>query len=261
MITPSSSSFVNNIILGDCLEVMQKIPDNSIDLILCDLPYGTTECAWDSVINEIELFKQYRRILKEKGTIILTVVFPFGLSLILNNMDIFKYDLVWKKTKTTNFANAKNRPMRKHENILVFSKGTTANGSKRKMTYNPQGLIKINKTKVCSRNKKSNIGIRENYIGNVYVQEYTNYPNTIVDIASETKTVHPTQKPVELFEYLIKTYSNPRELVLDNCIGSGTTAIAALKTGRFFIGIEKDETYYNIAKERIENHVKTTCCQ
>ena len=215
---------------------------------------------WDSVIDEDALFTQYRRILKPQGTIILTVVFPFGLSLIAKNLDIFKYDLVWKKSRPTNFANAKNRPMRKHENILVFSKGTTANGSKRKMIYNPQGLIEINKEKVCLPSKKSNIGIRNNYIGNVYTQKFTNYPNTIINIPSEEKTVHPTQKPVDLFEWLIKTYSNPGDIVLDNCIGSGTTAIAALTTGRFFIGIEKDEKYYKIAAERINEHKWSLIC-
>jgi site-specific DNA-methyltransferase (adenine-specific) len=236
---------------GDCLELMKGIADKSVDMILCDLPYGTTECRWDSVIDEYRLFQEYRRILKDTGTVALTVAFPFGASFILNNKDLFKYDLVWKKSKITDFANAKNKFMRGHENILIFSKGTTANGSNRKMTYNPQGLVKINKTRTNSRAKRSNIGIRDNYNNNVYRQEYTNYPNTVLEFQSETSTVHPTQKPVPLFEYLIRTYTNEGETVLDNCMGSGTTGVACLNTNRRFIGIELDETYFNIAKERI----------
>jgi site-specific DNA-methyltransferase (adenine-specific) len=242
---------LNKIYLGDCLTEMGKIDDKSIDLIATDLPYQVSEARWDSIIDSQLLFNQFRRILKDKGTIVMTVAFPFGLDLIWNNKDLFKYDLVWKKSKATNFANAKNKPMRKHENILVFSKGTTANGSQKRMTYNPQGLIKIDKVKVNSRNKKSQIGIRENYNDNVYTQEYTNYPNTIIEINSASKCVHETQKPVELFEWIIRTYSNEGDLIFDPCMGSGTTGIAAKNTNRNFIGFEKDENYFKVACDRI----------
>lgn len=242
---------INNIYLGDCLEKMKEIDDKSIDLITTDLPYNTTESSWDCLIDSKLLFNQYRRILKDKGTIVMTVCFPFGLDLIYNNKDLFKYDLVWKKSKATNFANAKNKPMRKHENILVFSKGTTANGSNRKMTYNPQDLIKIDKEKTYTRNTSSKIGLRDNWIGNKYIQEYTNYPNTIIEINSQSKCIHENQKPVELFEYLIKTYSNEGDLILDSCCGSGTTGIAAQNTNRNFILIEKEEKYFNVSKERL----------
>lgn len=241
----------NTIHFADCLDILPQIPDNSIHLIATDLPYLTTESHWECSIDIIKLFNEYRRVLTDKGTIVMTVCFPFGLDLIYNNKDLFKYDLIWKKTKATNFANAKNKPMRKHENILIFSKGTTANGSNKKMTYNPQGLIKIDQKKTYTRNTSSVIGLRDNWIGNEYIQEFTNYPNTIVEIDSAVKTKHRTQKPVELFEWLIKTYSNEGDVVLDNCAGSGTTLIAAKNCNRYYIGIEKDEECFKIIQERL----------
>ena len=242
----------NNIYLGDCLDIMKDIPDGSIDLILTDPPFGTTECKWDTVVDEIKLFDNYKRILTPTGSIVMTVAFPFGTSMIYNNMDLFKYDCVWLKSNVTGFANAKNKPMRKHENILVFSKGTTANGSKRKMTYNPQGLIKVDKQITYSRRQEANLGIGSNYNGNKYTQEYTNYPNTIITASKEYKSVHPTQKPVALFEYLIKTYTNDGETVLDPFAGSGTTGVACKNLNRNYILIEKEEKYFNIIKDRLE---------
>lgn len=237
---------------GDCLEVMKELEMGSIQLIFADLPYGTTECYWDSLIPVKPLFQEFRRLLSERGTIVLTCCFPFGFALLEGNLDLFKYDLVWQKNKVTGFANAKNKPMREHENILVFSKGTTANCSPRLMTYNPQGLVEINKTKVNSRNKKSNIGIRSNYDDNVYVQQFTNYPKTIVACNSESG-LHPTQKPLALLDWVVKTYSNEGDLVLDPCFGSGTTGLACKLLNRNFIGVELDQTYFEVAKQRIES--------
>jgi site-specific DNA-methyltransferase (adenine-specific) len=243
---------LNKIYLGDCFKHMTNLDTESIDLILTDPPYNTTESSWDKNIDFNRLFTEYRRVLKPTGSIVMTVVFPFAAKLIIDNIDIFKYDVVWIKSKTTNFANAKNKPMRKHENILIFSKGTTANGSHRKMTYNPQGLVKIDKKITNNRTKKSNIGIRDNYIGNKYIQEYTNYPNTLLDFKSVSNTIHPTEKPIELFEYIINTFSNEGEIILDTFSGSGTTAIAAINTNRRFIAIEQEEYFYESSINRLQ---------
>ena len=240
---------------GDCLDVMKDIPDGSVDLILCDLPYGTTACSWDSVIPFDPLWLNYKRILKDNGAIVLTSSQPFTSALISSAYDLFKYALVWVKSRPTDFPNANNKPMKKHEDVLIFSKGTTANGSRRKMTYNPQGLIeKERKIKRTSRGGFQ--GERPNQCDE-YVSKFTNYPNSILDFASEGKTVHPTQKPVALMEYLIRTYSNEGDTVLDNCMGSGNTGVACANTDRNFIGIEREKEYYHIARKRIAEAYKT----
>lgn len=233
--------------LGDCLEVMKTIEDNLIDLILADLPYGTTECKWDSIIPLNELWEQYKRILKKTGCIVLTGTQPFTTKLISSNYEMFKYELIWDKVLPTGFANAKYQPMKQHENILVFANGKT--------TYNPQ-KIKRDKPRKYNRTHKKYEGsenLKGGHDGKDRVLEYYE-PRSIQKFsnANQKKKVHQTQKPLPLFEMLVKTYSNEREIVLDNTIGSGTTAIACINTNRNCIGIEKDVDIYNIAKKRVE---------
>lgn len=240
---------------GDCLELMPTIADNSVDLILCDLPYGTTACAWDSVIPFEPLWAQYHRIAKPTATIVLTASQPFTTALIASNYDAFKYCLVWQKSRATGHVHAKNKPMKIHEDVCVFSKGTTvhASQSKTRMTYNPQGLIKKAIATVRKNGGTSDavMGVRPSHRD--VLQEFENYPNSVITAASESNTVHPTQKPVALMEYLIRTYTNEGDTVLDNCMGSGTTGVACANTGRKFIGIERDDKYFDICCERIGN--------
>ncbi len=248
---------MNEVLLGDCLLLMKSIPDKSIDMILCDLPYNTIEQIWDKQLDSKELFLQYRRIIKDTGCIALMISFPNVIDILYNNKDIFKYDVIWVKPNKTNFANAHNRPLRQHETVYIFSKADTANGCKLKMNYYPQGTVKIDRPMVHNSNRKtpSYQGIRNNYQGNEYIQEFTNYPSTIITTNKKKNGLHPTQKPVALFEYLIKTYTNEGDLVLDNCAGSGTCAIAAINTKRNYILMEKEPKYYEIILERIKNHV------
>jgi site-specific DNA-methyltransferase (adenine-specific) len=236
---------------GDCLEIMKKIPDKSVDMILCDLPYGTTACKWDTVIPFEALWEQYNRIIKDNGAMVLFGSEPFSSKLRMSNLKIYKYDWKWVKSKVGNFLNCKNSPLKKYEDIMCFSKGTIANGSSNLMKYYPQGLIEINTKRNDSRKlEDSTIGQRPSRNGE-YIQKYTNYPTNILLFDSEYGH-HPTQKPVALLEYLIKTYTNENEIVLDNCMGSGSTGVACLNTNRKFIGIELDEKYFNVAKERIK---------
>ena len=249
---------------GDCITEMNKIEDNSVELILCDLPYGTTKCKWDTVIDMKELWKHYTRILKKpSGVVVLFGQQPFTSMLISSNYDWFKYNLIWKKNKTTQFLLANYRPMKCTEDICVFSKGGAAAASKNtgNMTYNPQGLIP---TSIKKRNSKERIGKmlnQEHHLGknnkltgnSEYTQNFTNYPNELIEFDIEFDTIHETQKPVRLIEYLIKTYSNEGNTVLDNTMGSGTTGVGCLNTGRKFIGIEKEEKYFKLSKHRITN--------
>lgn len=235
---------------GDCLEVMKNIPDNEVDLVLCDLPYGTTECKWDKFIDNKSMWEHYNRVLKESGNILLFASQPFTTKLIESNPKMFRYEIIWIKTRPTGFANANYRPMKKHENILIFTKASTSTAGNNHATYNPQGLIECERK--VKRTSRGYQGERQNS-KDEYVSKFTNYPTSIVEFPSEGKTVHPTQKPVGLLEYLIKTYTNEGEVVLDNCMGSGSTGVACVNTGRSFIGIELDEKYFEIAKERIEN--------
>jgi len=225
---------------GDCLEIMAAIPDGSIDMILCDLPYGTTACKWDSVIPFEPLWAHYRRITKPNAAIVLTASQPFTSALVMSNIEMFKYEWVWIKSKITGVLNAKRMPVRKHEQVLVFS----TNGLPK---YYPQGLVKSSEV-VKQGGNSDNYGQRNK---KEYVKEFNGCPRDVLEIPSQGKTVHPTQKPVALMEYLIKTYTNEGDLVLDNCMGSGTTGIACANTDRRFIGIEKDPNYFDIAKERI----------
>lgn len=329
----------------DCLEGMKRIPDGSVDLILCDLPYGTTQYRWDSVIPTDLLFSEYRRILKPNGTFLLFGSEPFSTLLRMQDLKLYKYDWVWEKDNVTGFADAKNKPMKRHELISVFSKGSTGHKGivpeGRRMTYNPQGLVYLGDTetgggakkpttavldgveyshrsgKICKTGRfptarpnaesKKKIHtddcsageyilpscadsalcppfIRRNPIsdrnvpkGNyfqmgggtegglvgtyhnkqtTYLQEYTNYPTSILHFAKDKCNKHPSQKPLALLEYLIRTYSNEYETVLDNCMGSGSTAIASLNTNRHFIGFELNPYYYQVCQERIAAYVE-----
>ncbi len=241
-----------NLINGDCLEVMKDIPDGSVDAIIADLPYGTTANKWDSVLDLNKLWVEYERIITDNGAIILTATQPFTTQLISSNLKLFKYEIIWVKSRPNGHLEAKNKPMRKHENILIFSKGASANGCKNRITYNPQGLVKVER---YNRNSTDtdNYGSRKSRpVGLVTKQEYTNYPTTIWEFGSEGKTIHPTQKPLALMEWIVKSYTNEGETVLDNTMGSGSTGVACLNTNRKFIGIELDEGYFNIANERIK---------
>lgn len=222
---------------GDCLELMRDLPDSSVDLILCDLPYGTTQNKWDAVIPFDALWREYNRVCS--GPVVLTAAQPFSSALVMSNPSRFRYEWIWVKTKITGVLNAKKMPVRKHEQILVFY------GSQ--PTYNAQGLVSkgtVTKQGGCS----DNYGKRSS---DEYIQEWTNWPRDVLEIASEGKTVHPTQKPVALMEYLIRTYTNEGDVVLDNCMGSGTTGVACANTGRRFIGMERDAGYFEIASKRI----------
>lgn len=241
--------------LGDCLEVMKDIPDGCIDMILCDLPYGTTACKWDSIIPFEALWKEYERICN--GAIVLTSGQPFTSALIMSNVSLFKYQWVWVKSKAVGFVNAKLKPMPRHEDVCVFSKQTTANRAHNNMKYNPQDLIPYGKVVKGRKGKASDSdgnGYGRPSMKDELYQEFTGYPTSVLEIASEGKGFHPTQKPVALFEYLIKTYTNENELVLDNCAGSGTMAIAAENTGRRWICIEQLQEYADKAVARIQNH-------
>ena len=235
---------LNKIHQGDCLEIMKDIPDGSIDMILCDLPYGTTACAWDSIIPFDLLWEQYKRIIKKHGAIVLTAAQPFTSALVMSNPKGFKHEWVWDKVRPSGFQVAKYKPMQRHENALVFtSKGERVN-------YFPIMELRDKpvKSRVASSSKSSPLKYND---GKTRVYTHKN-PQSITVFPKPNRTVHPTQKPVPLFEYLIKTYTNEGEIVLDNCMGSGTTAIAALNTNRTFIGIEKEKEYVDIANERIK---------
>ena len=248
---------LNKIYNEDCLEGMKRIPDKSVDMILCDLPYGTTACAWDTIIPFEPLWAQYERVIKDNGVIVLTASQPFTSALVMSNPKLFRYEWIYRKTKASNFILAKKHPMKHHENICVFYK--------RLPTYNPQmtkaptELIRTRPNEYVSEVKKDSVlgrGIkayRRHDNGLRYPQSVQTFNNS-----DKNNQLHPTQKPVALFEYLIKTYTNKNETVLDNCMGSGTTAIACINTERNFIGFELDETYYNKSLERIKNHAPQT---
>lgn len=238
----------NNIQLihGDCIQEMQKIPDKSIDLILCDLPYGTTSCKWDVIIPFDKLWEQYERIIKPKGNIILFGTGLFAYKLALSNEKLFRYELIWKKSKCGSPLTAKYMPMKRHENILVFGKSASV--------YYPQMEKGKPYKRAYTTNKKNNMeyGIKGASADN----KGTRYPISILDFAQQWRRqdqVHPTQKPVELFEYLIKTYSNEGDTILDNCMGSGSTMVACVNTNRKGIGIELNEDYFKIAQNRVKN--------
>lgn len=229
---------------GDCLEEMNKIPDGSVDLILCDLPYGTTRNKWDSIVPLQELWAHYRRICR--GAIVLTAQTPFDKVLGASNLGMLRYEWIWEKTTATGHLNASKMPMKAHENVLVFYDGLP--------TYNPQKTTG-HPRKVSTSAHKRNSSKSSNY-GDAALSTYDSterYPRSVLVFATDKQkaALHPTQKPVALMEYLIRTYTNEGDVVMDNCMGSGTTGVACANTGRKFVGIERDEKYFEIAKERI----------
>jgi site-specific DNA-methyltransferase (adenine-specific) len=230
-----------DLMLGDCLEMMGEIEDGSVDMVLCDPPYGTTQNRWDSVVPFEPMWAALKRVLRPDGAAVFTASQPFSSALLMSNVEMFAYEWVWVKSKITGVLNAKKMPVRKHEQVLVFASSRTT------ATYNAQGLVPNGKVTKQGGNS-DNYGARSS---EPYVQEWTNWPRDVLAIASEGKTVHPTQKPVALMEYLIKTYTNPGEVVLDPFMGSGTTGVACIDTGRRFIGIERDPGYFDIAEKRI----------
>ena len=246
---------INSIVNADCLEAMKYIKDKSIDMVLCDLPYGTTACKWDTIIPFEPLWEQYKRIIKDNGAIVLTASQPFTSALVMSNIKMFKYEWIWEKSRTVGFLNAKNAPLKQHENILVFSKGMMANCNKNNMCYFPQGLVEINEVKKSVKQTGDTIVGTRPSRNKDYISTHTGYPKSLIKINNESKQIHPTQKPVALFEYLIKTYTNEGDLVLDNCAGSFTTATACENTNRNWICIEKDEKYCEIGLKRIKENI------
>ncbi len=232
----------------DCLEGMKNIPDESIDMILCDLPYGTTECKWDNVIPFSPLWEQYERIIKPRGAMVFTAAQPFTTSLIYSNKKLFRYCWYWIKNQVTGFPFAKFQPLRCIEDIVVFYKQAP--------TYNPQGLVRLERPIKNSGKNGEDCVYKVNSLNKPTQTFYTNYPRQTLYFKCQREGLHPTQKPVELFEYLIKTYTNEGDVVLDNCMGSGTTAVACINTGRRFIGFENNKEYCETARYRIKQQIR-----
>lgn len=231
------------LMMGDCLELMREIPDGSIDMVLADLPYGTTACKWDTVIPFEPLWAAYRRVCKKNAAIVLTASQPFTSALVMSNPQGFKYEVIWEKDKPSDFALAQRRTMKYHESVLVFSWGVE--------TYNPQMVLGEPNHSVGKglRKKTNESGANTSMVSNK--TDGWKHPKSVMRFNREPKPVHPTQKPVALMEYLIRTYTNAGDTVLDNCMGSGTTGVACVNTVRRFIGIEKDDKYFQIAAGRI----------
>lgn len=238
------------LIHGDCLEKMKDIPDKSIDMVLCDLPYGTTQNKWDSIIPLDKLWEQYNRIIKDNGAMVFTGQGLFSANLIKSNEQYYRYTLIWEKTKAGGFLNSKRMPLQAHEDILVFYKKLPA--------YIPQMIEGKPYTKKAVTNGDGKNYGKFDRVGTININGGTRYPRSVIKFSNDNHgSLHPTQKPVALLEYLIKTYTLEGETVLDNCMGSGSTGVACINTKRNFIGIEKDEKYFEIAKKRIEDHLTT----
>ena len=240
--------FIDQIICGDCLEVMKEIPDKAVDMILCDLPYGITACEWDTVIPFEPLWEQYERVIKDNRAIVLTATQPFASALIMSKPDWYKHEWIWDKVRPSGFQIAKYKPMQRHEHVLVFSK------KGKRLNYFPimESRDKPITRKVYGRSDSSPLAYSDGR-----KRTYTNkYPQSILKYNKPLKSLHPTQKPIDLLEYLIKTYTNEGDLVLDNCMGSGSTGVAAINTNRKFIGIELEQNYFDIAKNRIIEAIK-----
>lgn len=239
---------MNKIFHGDCIELMKDIPDRSIDMILCDLPYGSTQCKWDVQISFMLLWHQYKRVIKQTGAILLFGTEPFSSYLRLSNIEMYKYDWVWDKIKGTGFLNAKKQPMRNYELVSVFYK--------KQCTYNPQKTVGHQRIKTY-RGKHLQTDVYGEMKNDYHYDSAERYPRNIIQFLTDTqnKSLHPTQKPVSLCEYLIKTYTNEGDVVLDNCAGSGTTGVACENTKREYILMEKEKKYYDTIIERLK---KTT---
>lgn len=239
----SGGGYVSDIQLlhGDCLKLMPELPDASIDLILCDLPYGVTDCKWDNVIPLEPLWEQYKRIIKPRGAIVLTAIQPFTTQLINSNRKMFRYCWYWIKNEVTGFVFAKKQPLRCVEDIVVFYKNAPV--------YNPQGLIRVDKG--IKRIRRNPGAVYRDGLQKPTISYYKNYPRQTLRFDCQREGLHPTQKPVELFEYLVKTYTDEGAIVLDNCMGSGTAAVACQNTGRNFIGMEIEKEYFQVAQKRI----------
>lgn len=241
----------NQLYLGDCLNIMKEIDNESIDMILCDLPYGTTACKWDSIIPFDLLWENYERIIKPNGAIVLTASQPFTTKLIASKIELFRYEWIWEKTQATGHLDAKKRPMKAHENVCVFYK--------KQPIYNYQKTYghprKVSTAKHKQNTKSNQAEVYGKYDNFTDYDTTERYPRSVLTFASDKQkcSLHPTQKPVALFEYFIKTYTNEGSLVLDNCAGSATTAIACMNTNRNWICIEKEDKYFLSAKQRIEN--------
>lgn len=233
---------LNRVYNEECVVGMRKIPDKSVDMILCDLPYGTTQNKWDSVISLEPLWAEYERVIKDNGAIVLTAQTPFDKVLGASNLKLLRYEWIWQKESGTGFLNAKKIPLKDHENVLVFYKKVP--------TYNPQ--FTQGKPYTCKQGSGSdNWNYDSSQGGSITINEGVRYPKTVIKFSRDKDKFHTTQKPVDLFRYLIRTYTNPGETILDNCMGSGTTAVAALLEGRNFIGFETDAGYVDIANQRI----------
>lgn len=235
---------------GDCLERMKEIPDGSVDMILADPPYGTTACKWDSVIDLELMWEQLKRIIKPNGAIVMTASQPFTTTLISSNMKMFKYEWVWEKNIGTNFFNAKHQPLKTHENIVVFSKMASSFSRKGSMAYNPQKTE--GKPYKCVQGNSAHKYHQD--MGGHLSESKERYPKSVLK-TSVDRGLHPTQKPVALMEYLIKTYTNEEEVVLDFTMGSGSTGVACVNTNRSFIGIEMDDHYFDVASKRINESI------
>lgn len=239
-----------NLLHGDTLDQMATLPDCSVDMILCDLPYGTTACKWDTVIPFEPLWEQYKRLIKKNGAIVLFGSQPFTSALVMSNLAAFKYEVIWEKDKPSDFALAARRTMKYHESVLVFCRG--------RETYNPQMTIGPHNHSVGRgvRKKANESGANTLTVTNKL--DGLKHPKSVMKFNREPSPVHSTQKPVALCEYLIRTYTNEGETVLDNAMGSGTTGVACVNTNRNFIGIERDDKYFAIAQQRIDMALNPT---
>lgn len=235
---------------GDCLERMKEIPDGSVDMILCDLPYGTTACKWDSVIPFEQLWEQYKRVTKENSAIVLTASQPFTSALVMSNISMFKHEWIWQKNAGSNFGTVRYQPMKEHESVLVFGvKKPHYNPIKQPRSEAGMRMVAAGVKSKASRGDDVYGGLNQGY-DNSSCDPTMRYPSSVQKFNRE-RGLHPTQKPIALMEYLVRTYTNEGDVVLDNCMGSGTTGVACANTGRRFIGVELDENYFNIAKDRI----------
>lgn len=237
----------------DCFNIFPKLEDNSIDVVLCDMPYGTTACKWDTCLDLDKMWVELKRICKSKAAVVFTASQPFTSVLVCSNLQMYRCSWIWKKSKASNFLHAKQVPLNDTEDILVFSASSANSMSKKPMNYFPQGLIIHNKKRVNGVTggkigQEHKTSIKK---GSSYFSTYRNYPKKIIEFSKEKNNVHPTQKPVALMEYLIKTYSNEGDTVLDFCMGSGTTGVACKNLNRKFVGIELLKEYYDIAVKRI----------